>query len=90
MRRAYTPQRAATMRKVRYGLTDEKYQAMLIEQKGLCKICNIKMSPPHVDHNHATNKVRGLLCDNCNRGIGHLKENITTMKSAIKYLKDDK
>ncbi len=44
----------------------------------------------HVDHNHKTGKVRGLLCYNCNNGIGRFKEDIETLEKAIEYLKKHK
>ncbi len=87
MRRAYTPQRAATQRMVRYGLTEDRYQAMVTAQDGKCAICQRVMTPPHVDHDHNTGQLRGLLCDNCNRGIGHLKESPQIMNAAITYLR---
>lgn len=40
----------------------------------------------HVDHDHTTNKFRGLICGNCNVMLGHAKDNITTLQSAIEYL----
>lgn len=43
-----------------------------------------------VDHNHETGMIRGMLCNNCNLGIGYLKDNIDLLKSAIKYLKKKK
>lgn len=42
-----------------------------------------------VDHNHTTGKIRGLLCQNCNRGIGLLCENVIYLENAIRYLKDN-
>lgn len=42
-----------------------------------------------VDHDHKTDKVRGLLCDACNRGIGFLREDLKTFKKAIKYLEEN-
>jgi len=42
--------------------------------------------PVAVDHNHSTGKIRSLLCQGCNHGIGHFKESITLLKRAIKYL----
>ncbi len=41
-----------------------------------------------VDHDHKTGKTRGLLCSNCNRGLGLLKDSIQIVKNALKYLKD--
>lgn len=66
----------------------EQYAAMLAEQHGVCAIC---ASPPSgralaVDHNHATGKIRGLLCGNCNRGIGNLQDSIGLLYAAINYL----
>ena len=55
-----------------------------------CEICSKLFEDTrhtHVDHNHFTNEVRGLLCNNCNHLIGNCKENKNTLKSAIKYLK---
>lgn len=44
------------------------------------------MKAPHVDHDHATGMVRGLLCGRCNMGIGLLRDNIGIMKNTILYL----
>lgn len=62
--------------KARYGITIEQYDAMLISQGGCCAICRtssvIRKNDKnfHVDHDHVTGKVRGLLCVRCNLGIG--------------------
>lgn len=63
------------------------------KQKGLCKICarvmtNDKLtgSSVVVDHNHDTGAVRGLLCNECNRGIGYLKDNAMNCLNAYHYL----
>ena len=71
-----------------YGLDYNQYQTMLTEQNHSCTICNIVMKKPVVDHCHSTGKVRSLLCQHCNSMIGFAKENINTLKSAIKYLED--
>lgn len=78
------------LRKSKYGLEYGAYAQMLEEQKGVCAIC---ASPPgarslHVDHDHKTGQVRALLCDNCNRGIGHLKEDVGIMRAAIAYIQE--
>lgn len=83
--------------KSKYGLTIEQYRAILKKQRGLCAICGMKVRVPTpqdrlvrygdmavVDHKDQT--VRGILCNNCNRGIGLLKENIATLRRAIRYL----
>ena len=77
-----------------YGLDFKDYERMLEEQNGVCAICS---SPPPnnrktrlaIDHCHKTGKVRGLLCDKCNRSIGLLKDDVSVLKSAIKYLTKD-
>ena len=73
----------------RYGLTQEIYKSMLLEQQGLCQMCKNppKSSRPLViDHDHKTKKVRGLLCYGCNRVL-HAFDNIEVMESALNYLK---
>ena len=74
-----------------YNLTTEQYNDLLIKQNHKCAICSVdeKEAPKgklFVDHCHATNKVRELLCHNCNVSIGLLKESITTLTKAIAYL----
>ena len=76
--------------KYNYGIDEQDYNRILTEQGGKCKICEVNHNKPHnyfaVDHCHITNKVRGLLCNRCNRSIGLLKEDISILQSAIKYL----
>lgn len=72
----------------RYNITMEQYDQMLQEQNGGCKICkNVPVKRKlAIDHDHKTNKVRGLLCNNCNTGIGMFKDNTELLSSAINYL----
>lgn len=73
------------------GLTLEEYDRMVSIQNNVCFICGrttIKGRSLAVDHNHVTGKIRKLLCDLCNRGLGYFKENITIMEKAIQYIKD--
>jgi hypothetical protein len=73
----------------RYGITQEEFDQMLIRQNNKCKICsgNFKSSKDtHIDHCHNTNKVRGLLCNNCNMALGQFMDNTDIMDNAIKYL----
>jgi hypothetical protein len=74
-----------------YDLTQEEYNNKLKEQNHKCDICGIDAveAPKQklfVDHCHDTNKIRGLLCHNCNVSIGLLKESINTLTKAIAYL----
>lgn len=78
-----------------FGITLEDYNKMLLEQNEVCAICNQKeMNKKYrtlsVDHCHKTGKVRGLLCSNCNLGIGNMKDNINNLKNAINYLEKNK
>lgn len=71
----------------RYGLTLETYEEMVAERSNQCDICAEQMNPPHVDHDHATGKVRGLLCFSCNTGLGKFRDNTETLQQAINYLR---
>lgn len=74
----------------KYGLTLDEYAIKLKEQNHCCAICGIDEVDLSkglvVDHDHATGKVRDLLCNNCNAGIGMLNEDIKVLASAISYL----
>lgn len=75
----------------KYGLEYSQYLNMLEQQKGLCAICESPAPDHHkkrlnIDHCHATGKVRGLLCDACNRAIGLLKDSPLLLNKAISYL----
>ena len=73
--------------KYRYGITEEQYDQMLEKQNHTCAICNEKPKGNlAVDHCHTTGKVRGLLCANCNKGLGMFKEDENRMKKAMQYL----
>ena len=65
-----------SVRKQRYGINKETYEAMVKEKEGKCDICgNIptgRRTTLHVDHDHITGLIRGLLCNNCNLGLGKL------------------
>jgi len=80
--------------KSRYNLTLDQYDLMLKQQDNCCKICNIHESKLNrklsVDHCHTTNKVRGLLCMECNTLLGKVKDNINTLNNAIDYLNNNK
>ena len=73
----------------RYGITQEQFDQMLLDQNNRCKICDndFKNSKDtHIDHCHNTNRVRGLLCNSCNMALGQFNDDIEFMNNAIKYL----
>lgn len=87
------PQRVRLDRNLRakYGITLVEFEAMVLEQGGVCAIChepNYSGKRLVVDHCHDTGRVRGLLCNGCNGGIGLLKDSVLRLESAINYLKD--
>lgn len=70
----------------RYGLTIEDYEKMIEDQNGQCLICEESPEKLHVDHDHTTGKIRGLLCHHCNVALGHAKDNPIILERMIKYL----
>ncbi len=72
----------------RYNTSKERFEELLILQDNKCAICNCEITTKcHIDHCHESNKVRGLLCSLCNKGLGQFKDNIEYLTNAIKYLK---
>jgi hypothetical protein len=70
-----------------YGLTPEDYNNMVLESNNSCSICNETfIKTPHVDHDHITGKIRGLLCHNCNAVLGNAKDNPQILINAAEYL----
>lgn len=76
----------------RHGLTIPEYTSMYEAQGGRCAICNAHESELDrvlsIDHCHDTLKVRGLLCQPCNVGLGHFRDNPEYLKAAIEYLSE--
>lgn len=77
-----------------YGVEPEEFDTMYSEQEGKCRICSIDIPlrgrETHIDHDHVTGKIRGLLCRSCNLGLGFFKDNIELMEKAVEYLKEKK
>lgn len=69
----------------KYGLTTEKFEALLEAQGHACAICR-HVGKLNIDHDHATGKVRALLCHKCNAGIGLLNESPELLRVAANYL----
>lgn len=101
-RRAEEPGQVAKSRRkyelrIKYDLTESQFNAMLQEQSYCCanKACGATSSGVsgrkfHIDHDHKTGKVRGLLCMRCNLLIGYAKDDIEILSSAIDYLINQK
>jgi hypothetical protein len=93
--RVYAKERRRRLK--RYGLTIADYDRMFREQDGKCAMCHTVPSARKtingrryvqldVDHCHTTQKVRGLLCINCNAILGQARDSIETLSAAIAYL----
>lgn len=83
-----------------FGLTPDEYDALVAKQGGLCGICGDPLGSydepshadaqsyrPHVDHDHATGAVRGILCGPCNRGLGFMRDSVAVLERAVEYLR---
>ena len=79
-----------------YGISMQEREELLKKADFKCEICKIPLvseetaqtkNTCHVDHDHITKKVRGVLCPNCNRGLGMFKDNLITLAAAMTYLK---
>lgn len=84
--------RAENLKKL-FGITIADYERMLVEQNGVCAICCRKCKTGKrlaVDHDHATGEVRGLLCTNCNQGLGKYRDDPLLLRTAASYLERNK
>lgn len=77
-------------RKYLYKLSADDIAAMLVRQENCCAICRRTITNFHVDHDHNTGKVRGLLCTHCNNVLGHAHDDATVLRNAIGYLEADR
>jgi hypothetical protein len=77
-------------------MTVQEYEALLVAQGGACAVCgngdreiHYRSGKPRllaVDHHHGSGRVRGLLCNNCNRALGLLKDDVSLLRRMIDYL----
>jgi hypothetical protein len=73
----------------KYGLTTDQKRKLCEDSNWECKICHKKVETlrkAHIDHDHKTGKIRGILCSKCNLGLGMFDDSINYLKSAIIYL----
>lgn len=80
--------------KSRHGISSEDYDLGVAKQNYLCKICEVDLRKHkhfcHLDHDHATGKLRDFLCTNCNRGLGHFMDSSRLLLNAANYLLEHK
>lgn len=95
-KRANTPVAKAKRRRnkifAKYKITIAQYESMSLKQSGKCAICfaspeDVRYGVLCVDHCHKTGKVRGLLCFECNLGLGRFEDKLQIMSNAMDYLK---
>jgi hypothetical protein len=100
-RRAYDASRREYKRdwpvRRRYGITLANQRELLERQGGRCAICRTPIDAPgcstggfHVDHDHSTGAVRGLLCNNCNLGVGYFADDPDRLRAAAEYIEINK
>jgi hypothetical protein len=73
--------------KRRYGIGAKEVEELIREQGDVCAICD-RPNPEHVDHDHATGQVRGVLCFNCNGGLGQFGDDAQRLYRAAFYVED--
>ena len=77
-----------------FGIGIDEYNTMLDKQNGVCSICKCEETTKRagrvmalsVDHCHETGKIRGLLCNSCNRALGKFRDSVVHLTAAIRYL----
>lgn len=88
-----------TRLKCAFGISLEEYKQMHDSQNGVCAICGKEETAQNrpgitsllaVDHDHSTGKIRDLLCQECNKGLGHFKEDENSLLKAVEYLRKHK
>ncbi len=77
--------------KAQYNLTEDKYDAMVEQQDGMCAICEGPSQAERlsIDHDHVTGRVRGLLCGRCNSMLGFALDKTETLRRATMYLEGE-
>lgn len=78
---------------VKYGVTVAEVQEMRRQQLNSCAICREPFADdvaPHIDHDHSSGEVRGILCASCNKGLGHFRDDPARLVAAANYLNERK
>ena len=74
----------------KYSITPKQKKELIIKQHGVCAICgklpNGRFKTLHIDHDHKTGRIRGLLCYSCNSGVGNFRDDVVLLLKAAKYL----
>lgn len=85
--RVQREERLSYLRTSKYGLSPDQY-AELLRRYPVCAICGASAGRRalDIDHNHATGAVRGLLCENCNKGLGGFRDDLARLRAAAAYL----
>lgn len=76
----------------RYGVSPEEYHQLWESQEGKCKICGKELPEGEylsIDHDKETGEVRGLLCKQCNSGLGYFKDNPENLRKAAEYIEEN-
>lgn len=76
----------------KYGISPEQYYELWQAQEGKCKICGKELPDGeylHIDHNKESGEVRGLLCRDCNLGLGNFRDNPDSLRKAAEYLEEN-
>ncbi len=69
----------------RYGITQADCDSLVAAQGGVCALCQ-KLKPEHVDQDHVTGRVRGVLCSCCNQGLGSFRDDVASLRAAADYI----
>lgn len=72
--------------KRKYDLTVDDIEQLFVAQAGACAVCECALTKYHIDHDHASGDIRGLLCRNCNLGLGFFRDSVPNLAAAIQYL----
>jgi hypothetical protein len=81
--------RDARQRLRRYGVTAIEWKALKARANGQCEICKVKKRVLHIDYDHETGIVRGLLCRKCNLCLGQFGDNLQGLMRVMDYLRGD-